>query len=79
MKATVDGFRLILIGDMHEQPILHLNLRPFVTTVKDWSSEVGPFVPLCIAVHVGFVVQRFYYPRDSNQLLESDEFTLGTM
>jgi len=36
----MDGFRLILIGDMHEQPMLHLNLKPFVVMVKDWSSEV---------------------------------------
>lgn len=40
LKASMDGFRLILIGDMHEQPMLHLNLKPFVVMVEDWSSEV---------------------------------------
>jgi vacuolar protein sorting-associated protein 13A/C len=40
MKGTIDGFRLILIGDMHEQPMLQFNMKPFVLTGKDWSSEV---------------------------------------
>ncbi|KAL4070939.1 vacuolar protein sorting-associated protein 13 [Scleroderma citrinum] len=40
MKAVMDGFRLILIGDMHEQPMLHLSLKPFIVMVKDWSSEL---------------------------------------
>lgn len=39
----MDGFRLILIGDMHEQPMLNFNLKPFVVMIKDWSSEVWPF------------------------------------
>ncbi|KAH7883589.1 vacuolar protein sorting-associated protein 13 [Phlebopus sp. FC_14] len=40
MKASIDGFRLILIGDMHEQPMLHFNVKPFTVIAKDWSSEL---------------------------------------
>jgi vacuolar protein sorting-associated protein 13A/C len=40
LKASFDGFRLILIGDLHEQPLLHLFIRPFVLDVNDWSGEV---------------------------------------
>ncbi|KAF8846387.1 vacuolar protein sorting-associated protein 13 [Paxillus ammoniavirescens] len=40
MKGTIDGFRLVLIGDMHEQPMLQFNIKPFVLTGKDWSSEL---------------------------------------
>ncbi|KAG6381178.1 vacuolar protein sorting-associated protein 13 [Boletus reticuloceps] len=38
MKGTIDGFRLILIGDLHEHPMLQLNVKPFVFIAKDWSS-----------------------------------------
>ncbi|KAF9241379.1 vacuolar protein sorting-associated protein 13 [Melanogaster broomeanus] len=38
MKGSIDGFRLILIGDMHEQPMLQFNVKPFVVIAKDWSS-----------------------------------------
>ena len=40
LKASVDGFRLILIGDLHEQPLLHLVIRPFILGLHDWSGEV---------------------------------------
>ncbi|KAF9229286.1 vacuolar protein sorting-associated protein 13 [Gyrodon lividus] len=37
MKGTIEGFRLILIGDMHEQPMLQFNVKPFDLAAKDWS------------------------------------------
>lgn len=40
LKAKFDGFRLILIGDIHELPMLHLKTRPFEVTASDWSGEV---------------------------------------
>ena len=41
LKASFDGFRLVLIGDMHEQPMLHLKVKPFIVGAKDWSGEVN--------------------------------------
>lgn len=41
MKTTIDGFRLILIGDLHEQPMLQLDVKPFTLMAKDWSSGVS--------------------------------------
>ncbi|KAF8974033.1 vacuolar protein sorting-associated protein 13 [Flammula alnicola] len=40
MKGSFDGFRLILIGDLHEQPMLHLKVKPFIIGAKDWSGEL---------------------------------------
>ncbi|KAJ7487596.1 vacuolar protein sorting-associated protein 13 [Mycena galericulata] len=40
LKGSFDGFRLVLIGDMHEQPMLHLKVKPFIIGAKDWSSEL---------------------------------------
>lgn len=40
LKGSFDGFRLVLIGDMYEQPMLHLKVKPFIIGAKDWSSEV---------------------------------------
>jgi vacuolar protein sorting-associated protein 13A/C len=40
LKASFDGFRLILIGDLHEQPLLHLVIKPFALNLNDWSGEV---------------------------------------
>jgi hypothetical protein len=41
LKASFDGLRLILIGDLHEQPVMHLKIKPFIVGAKDWSGEVG--------------------------------------
>ncbi|KAF7347835.1 hypothetical protein MVEN_01541000 [Mycena venus] len=40
LKGSFDGFRLVLIGDMHEQPMLHLKVKPFIIGAKDWSGEL---------------------------------------
>jgi vacuolar protein sorting-associated protein 13A/C len=40
LKASFEGFRLILIGDLHEQPLLHLVIKPFLLSLNDWSGEV---------------------------------------
>ena len=40
LKATFEGLRIVLIGDVHEQPMLHLKINPFNIAVRDWSSDV---------------------------------------
>jgi len=40
-KGSFDGFRLVLIGDLHEQPMLHLKLKPFIVGAQDWTGQVS--------------------------------------
>ncbi|KAK0465028.1 vacuolar protein sorting-associated protein 13 [Desarmillaria tabescens] len=40
LKCSFDGFRLVLIGDMHEQPMLHLKVKRFIVGAKDWSGAL---------------------------------------
>jgi len=40
LKATFEGLRVVLIGDVHEQPMLHLKIKPFNINVRDWSGDV---------------------------------------
>ncbi|KAF3939918.1 hypothetical protein ABW19_dt0203018 [Dactylella cylindrospora] len=41
MAMTVDGFRIILIGDAHELPLLDLSVKHFTARVGNWSSEMN--------------------------------------
>ncbi|THV04954.1 vacuolar protein sorting-associated protein 13 [Dendrothele bispora CBS 962.96] len=41
LKGSIDGFRLVLIGDLHEQPMLHLKVKPFIIGAKDWSGNLS--------------------------------------
>ena len=49
LKASFDGFRLILIGDLHEQPLLHLVIKSFVLSLNDWSGEVNHMCDISFA------------------------------
>jgi vacuolar protein sorting-associated protein 13A/C len=40
LTATLDGMRVILIGDLHELPILDLSIKRFTTSANDWSSSL---------------------------------------
>lgn len=38
--GSFDGFRLVLIGDIYEQPMLHLKVKRFIIGARDWSGEL---------------------------------------
>ena len=40
LTATLDGLRVILIGDLHELPILDMSVKSFTTTATDWTSTL---------------------------------------
>lgn len=39
LTADFGGLRLILIGDVHEMPVLDMNATSLLITAKDWSSD----------------------------------------
>jgi vacuolar protein sorting-associated protein 13A/C len=40
LNATFEGMRVILIGDLHELPILDFSVKDFTATANDWSSNL---------------------------------------
>lgn len=42
--VTVEGVRLVLIGDQYELPMLDCSVKRFVGEVKDWSGAVSSFL-----------------------------------
>ncbi|RDW68381.1 hypothetical protein BP5796_09038 [Coleophoma crateriformis] len=40
LTATLEGMRVILLGDVHELPILDLSVKGFTATANDWSSNL---------------------------------------
>ncbi|KAL6309957.1 vacuolar protein sorting-associated protein 13 [Sparassis latifolia] len=51
-KGSFDGLRLVVIGDLHEQPMLHVRVKPFILGAKDWSGEMQATSTL--AVHTSY-------------------------
>lgn len=46
LRATFDGLQLIIIGDMHDLPLLDLKAGKFTAKAKDWSTDVRTLAPL---------------------------------
>ncbi|GAA6061937.1 hypothetical protein JCM10212_001505 [Sporobolomyces blumeae] len=44
LRATIDGFQLILIGDMHDLPLLDIKAGKFTAKAKDWSTDLDASV-----------------------------------
>nr|P87319.2 RecName: Full=Intermembrane lipid transfer protein vps1301; AltName: Full=Vacuolar protein sorting-associated protein 13a [Schizosaccharomyces pombe 972h-] len=38
---TVDGIRLLVISQLHDLPLLNINIKPFQVDLNDWSSELN--------------------------------------
>jgi vacuolar protein sorting-associated protein 13A/C len=50
-RATVDGLKLVLIGDIQEQPLLHVQFKAFRIDAKDWSGQVCSNDTICCSLH----------------------------
>ncbi|KAG6005238.1 hypothetical protein E4U21_000317 [Claviceps maximensis] len=40
LSATIEGVRIVLIGDLHELPILDIGIKNFTATAENWSSNL---------------------------------------
>lgn len=52
LTATIEGIRVVVIGDLHELPILDLSIKDFTATAEDWSSNLKAEVPLEMYINV---------------------------
>jgi vacuolar protein sorting-associated protein 13A/C len=41
LDASFGGFQLVLIGDVHELPVIHLQTPAFICKAKDWSGDLN--------------------------------------
>ena len=81
LKATFEGLRIVLIGDAHEQPMLHLKIKPFNINIRDWTGDVRYPASLYwdFVLMIAVTVTCDNYTCNTHQLLESDEFALGAL
>ena len=41
MSVQLEGFRVVLIGDLHELPLLDFSIKKFNIDVRDWSGQMN--------------------------------------
>lgn len=52
LSATIEGIRVVLIGDLHELPIMDLSINNFTATAEDWSSSLKAEVPIEMYINI---------------------------
>ncbi|KAI1371765.1 vacuolar protein sorting-associated protein 13 [Hypoxylon crocopeplum] len=72
LTATIDGVRVILIGDVHELPILDLSIKNFTASAADWSSTLKAETAIDMYINVYNFAKSAWEP-----LLEPWQVGLG--
>lgn len=44
LKARVNGFQFVLVGDLQELPFVHMSTNEFEIAVNDWSGDVSSLI-----------------------------------
>ncbi|KAK8134964.1 vacuolar protein sorting-associated protein 13 [Apiospora sp. TS-2023a] len=52
LTATIAGIRVVLIGDLHELPILDMSIKSFSASAADWSSSLKAETAIDMYVNV---------------------------
>ncbi|SGZ50437.1 CIC11C00000002743 [Sungouiella intermedia] len=51
-NGNIGGARLVLIGDVHELPVIDMNVKPFEVKVLNWSTELSAETHIESAVNI---------------------------
>ncbi|CAJ2510603.1 Uu.00g062280.m01.CDS01 [Anthostomella pinea] len=72
LTATIEGIRVVLIGDLHELPILDLSIKNFTATAADWSNDLKAETAIDMYINVYNFAKSAWEP-----LLEPWQVGLG--
>ncbi|VDB84480.1 unnamed protein product [Peniophora sp. CBMAI 1063] len=72
LKASLDGLKLILIGDLHEQPMVSVQSRPFRVGAKDWSGALDVSTTIAMSIDYWNLSNSHWEP-----LIDPWTFTAG--
>ncbi|KAI1151480.1 hypothetical protein F4825DRAFT_422633 [Nemania diffusa] len=72
LTATLEGMRVVLIGDVHELPILDLSIKNFTASAADWSGNLKAETAIDMYINVYNFAKSAWEP-----LLEPWQVSLG--
>lgn len=72
LTATLEGMRIVLIGDVHELPILDLSVKNFTASAVDWSGNLKAETAIDMYINVYNFAKSAWEP-----LLEPWQVGLG--
>lgn len=72
LTATIDGIRVVLIGDVHELPIVDLSIKSFSASAADWTGSLKAETAMDMYINVYNFAKSAWEP-----LLEPWQVGLG--
>jgi vacuolar protein sorting-associated protein 13A/C len=72
LTATIDGVRIVLIGDVHELPIVDLSIKSFSASAADWTGNLKAETAMDMYINVYNFAKSAWEP-----LLEPWQVGLG--
>jgi vacuolar protein sorting-associated protein 13A/C len=76
LKATINGFQFVLVGDMQEIPMVHLSASEFAVSLQDWSGDVSTSQNMACVRQANVVVESGNVHDNGDQILQSRQFVL---
>ncbi|KAK8865949.1 hypothetical protein IAR55_001098 [Kwoniella newhampshirensis] len=62
LKARINGFQLVLVGDLQEMPMVHLSTNEFMVMINDWSGDLKMATSITTSIRYFNLTNSYFEP-----------------
>ncbi|WRT64162.1 uncharacterized protein IL334_001091 [Kwoniella shivajii] len=62
LKARINGFQFVLIGDLQEMPMVHLSSNEFQVMINDWSGDMKMATSITTSIRYFNLTNSYFEP-----------------
>nr|XP_018267277.1 vacuolar protein sorting-associated protein vps13 [Kwoniella dejecticola CBS 10117]OBR89435.1 vacuolar protein sorting-associated protein vps13 [Kwoniella dejecticola CBS 10117] len=62
LKARINGFQFVLVGDLQEMPMVHLSTSQFQVMVNDWSGDLKMATSITTSIRYFNLTNSYFEP-----------------
>ncbi|OCF42293.1 vacuolar protein sorting-associated protein vps13 [Kwoniella heveanensis CBS 569] len=62
LKARINGFQFVLVGDLHEMPMVHLSTNEFNVAINDWTGDMKMATSVTTSIRYFNLTNSYFEP-----------------
>ncbi|WVQ62160.1 uncharacterized protein L199_000298 [Kwoniella botswanensis] len=62
LKARINGFQFVLVGDLQEMPMVHLSTNEFQVMINDWSGDMKMATSITTSIRYFNLTNSYFEP-----------------
>ncbi|WWD17860.1 hypothetical protein CI109_102304 [Kwoniella shandongensis] len=62
LKARINGFQFVLVGDLQEMPMVHLSTNEFMVMINDWSGDMKMATSITTSIRYFNLTNSYFEP-----------------